>query len=61
MKQHDLLREFAIYNAKLEPVEHRKRVNIDIFRNNVPKWWREENYQPIKARVLSISTGTYIN
>lgn len=56
VKQHDLLRELAIFHAKLDPVEQRQRVHIEIYGNNLPKWWREQKYQPIKARLLSIST-----
>ncbi|PRQ43962.1 putative powdery mildew resistance protein, RPW8 [Rosa chinensis] len=56
LTQHDLLRELAIYHAKLEPVERRKRVIIEICGNDLPKWWRERKYQPMKARLLSIST-----
>ncbi|KAK9925210.1 hypothetical protein M0R45_033542 [Rubus argutus] len=41
VKQHDLLRE---------------RVIIEISGNNLPKWWREQKYQPTMARLVSIST-----
>lgn len=57
--QHDLLRELAIYHAKFDPVDRRKRVNIEICGNDLPKWWRERKYQPMKARLLSISTGAF--
>ncbi|KAK9924479.1 hypothetical protein M0R45_032845 [Rubus argutus] len=53
--QHDLLRELAIYHSKLEPVEQRKRLIIEIYGDDLPKWWREHNYQFVKARLLSIS------
>ncbi|XP_062010050.1 probable disease resistance protein At5g66900 [Rosa rugosa] len=56
--QHDLLRELAIYNAKLDPVEQRKRMNIEIRGKKIPKWWREQECHPIKARLLSITTTT---
>ncbi|XP_068343216.1 probable disease resistance protein At5g66900 isoform X2 [Pyrus communis] len=54
--QHDVLRELAIYNTKKGPVEHRKRLIIDICGDNLPKWWREQKHQPMKARLLSITT-----
>ncbi|XP_009335764.2 probable disease resistance protein At5g66900 isoform X2 [Pyrus x bretschneideri] len=54
--QHDVLRELAIYNTKKEPVEDRKRLIIDICGDNLPKWWREQKHQPMKARLLSITT-----
>ncbi|PRQ53791.1 putative powdery mildew resistance protein, RPW8 [Rosa chinensis] len=56
VKQHDLLRELAIYHSKRDPMEHRERVIIEISGNNLPKWWSEQKYQPIKARLVSIST-----
>ncbi|KAF5463857.1 hypothetical protein F2P56_013985 [Juglans regia] len=54
--QHDLLRELAIHQCSLEPVEQRKRLIIDISGNNIPKWWMEQRLQPINAQLLSIST-----
>ncbi|XP_070670231.1 probable disease resistance protein At5g66910 [Malus domestica] len=42
--QHDVLRELAIYNTKKEPVEHRKRLIVDICGDNLPKWWREQKH-----------------
>ncbi|XP_062014526.1 probable disease resistance protein At5g66900 [Rosa rugosa] len=54
--QHDVLRELAIYHSKLDSVEHRERLIIDICGSNLPKWWREQKYQVMKARLLSIST-----
>nr|XP_011467772.1 PREDICTED: probable disease resistance protein At5g66900 isoform X2 [Fragaria vesca subsp. vesca] len=54
--QHDLLRELAIYHSKLESAELRERLFIDICGSNLPKWWREQKYQALKARLLSIST-----
>ncbi|XP_050382699.1 probable disease resistance protein At5g66900 [Argentina anserina] len=53
--QHDLLRELAIYNAKLDPVEERKRIIMDSCGKNVPKWWKEQTYQLANARLLSIT------
>ncbi|XP_004297332.1 PREDICTED: probable disease resistance protein At5g66900 isoform X2 [Fragaria vesca subsp. vesca] len=54
--QHDLLRELAIFHSKLESAELRERLFIDICGSNLPKWWREQKYQALKARLLSIST-----
>ncbi|BFG38945.1 hypothetical protein CerSpe_252190 [Prunus speciosa] len=54
--QHDILRELAIYYSKLEPAEQRTRLIIDIRENKLPKWWREQKHQLMKARLLSIST-----
>ncbi|KAL6206258.1 hypothetical protein ACLB2K_023506 [Fragaria x ananassa] len=54
--QHDLLSELAIYNAKLNPLEQRKRMIVEIGGDNIPKWWKEQKYQPTKARLLSIRT-----
>ncbi|XP_004296566.1 PREDICTED: probable disease resistance protein At5g66900 [Fragaria vesca subsp. vesca] len=56
VRQHDLLRELAIYNSKRDPMEHRERLIIEICGNNVPKWWREQKYPYINARLVSIST-----
>ncbi|KAG6724997.1 hypothetical protein I3842_02G011400 [Carya illinoinensis] len=56
ISQHDLLRELAIHQSNLEPVEQRKRLIVDISRNNFPKWWIERNLKPINARLMSIST-----
>ncbi|XP_040369518.1 probable disease resistance protein At4g33300 [Rosa chinensis] len=55
--QHDVLRELAIYHSKLDPVEHRERLIIDTCGSNLPKWWREQKYQVMKARLLSLSAG----
>ncbi|XP_062014445.1 probable disease resistance protein At5g66900 [Rosa rugosa] len=55
--QHDILRELAIYHSKQVPVEDRKRMIIDSSGDNlIPKWWREQKHQTIKARLLSITT-----
>ncbi|KAM1174743.1 hypothetical protein ACFX13_027898 [Malus domestica] len=59
--QHDVLRELAIYNTKKGPVEHRKRLIIDICGDNLPKWWREQKHQPMKARLLSITTDEWFS
>ncbi|KAL6227304.1 hypothetical protein ACLB2K_001263 [Fragaria x ananassa] len=54
--QHDILRELAIYQASLGSIEQRKRVIIDICGDNLPVWWIKQKYQPISARLVSIST-----
>ncbi|XP_068331938.1 probable disease resistance protein At5g66900 [Pyrus communis] len=54
--QHDMLRELAIHEASQDPIEHRKRLFINICGDKLPKWWTEQKYQAIKARLLSIST-----
>ncbi|XP_039054417.1 probable disease resistance protein At5g66900 [Hibiscus syriacus] len=54
--QHDLLRELAIYQSGLDPVEKRKRIIIELSGNNIPNWWSEEKQQPLGANLLSIST-----
>lgn len=59
--QHDMLRELAVYNAKLDPIEQRKRLIVDISGDNEPKWLTEQKSQPIKARLLSISSGCSIS
>ncbi|CAN6563033.1 unnamed protein product [Malus baccata var. baccata] len=55
VSQHDMLRELAIYNAKLDPIEERKRL-IVVSGHNQPKWLMEQKSQPINARLLSISS-----
>ncbi|XVF61879.1 hypothetical protein PTKIN_Ptkin08bG0169800 [Pterospermum kingtungense] len=54
--QHDLLRELAIYQSSLDPVEKRKRLIVEVSGNKFPDWWLEEKLQPLGARLLSIST-----
>ncbi|KAI7729326.1 hypothetical protein M8C21_018546 [Ambrosia artemisiifolia] len=54
--QHDLLRELAIYLSSQEAVAQRKRMFIDIHKNEFPTWWIAQIEQPINARILSIST-----
>ncbi|TQD81079.1 hypothetical protein C1H46_033389 [Malus baccata] len=54
VSQHDMLRQLAIYNAKLDPIEDRKRL-IVVSGHNQPKWLTEQKSQPINARLLSIS------
>ncbi|CAN6563786.1 unnamed protein product [Malus baccata var. baccata] len=47
VRQHDRLKDLAIYNAKLDPIEYRKRLIV--------------KSQPINARLLSISSGNNVN
>ncbi|KAL6224749.1 hypothetical protein ACLB2K_003604 [Fragaria x ananassa] len=54
--QHDMLRELAIRQMSQEPLQQRMRVKIDICGDNLPMWWKEQKYQPLIARVVSIST-----
>ncbi|XP_059623794.1 probable disease resistance protein At5g66900 isoform X1 [Cornus florida] len=54
--QHDLLRELAIHQSSLEPVEQRKRLIIDVRGNDLPNWSIEQMQQPFRAHLLSIST-----
>ncbi|KAK1359995.1 RPW8 domain-containing protein [Heracleum sosnowskyi] len=54
--QHDMLRDLVIHQCNREPIENRRRLIIEITGNDFPKWWTEEVFQPIHARLLSIST-----
>ncbi|XP_012073439.2 probable disease resistance protein At5g66900 [Jatropha curcas] len=54
--QHDLLRDLVIDLSKLQPMELRKRLIVEINGNKFPEWWTEQVQQPISARLLSIST-----
>ncbi|KDP37107.1 hypothetical protein JCGZ_06163 [Jatropha curcas] len=56
--QHDLLRDLVIDLSKLQPMELRKRLIVEINGNKFPEWWTEQVQQPISARLLSISTDT---
>jgi hypothetical protein len=53
--QHGLLRQLAVYQAKLDP--SKKRLLIGNFGDNLPKCLTEQKHQPIKPRLLSISSG----
>ncbi|CAA7056902.1 unnamed protein product [Microthlaspi erraticum] len=53
--QHDILRELAIHQSEPEAILERKRLNLEIKEDNFPEWCLDLN-QPIKARLLSIST-----
>ncbi|KAK9948814.1 hypothetical protein M0R45_004376 [Rubus argutus] len=53
--QHDLLRQLAVYQAKRD--QSKKRLIIG---DNLPKCLTEQKHQPIKPRLLSISSdGTF--
>ncbi|KAK9902929.1 hypothetical protein M0R45_001442 [Rubus argutus] len=54
--QHDLLRALAILKTREQDPEKRGRLLINITGNDFPKWWREQKYEHMKARLLSIST-----
>nr|XP_011464469.1 PREDICTED: probable disease resistance protein At5g66900 isoform X2 [Fragaria vesca subsp. vesca] len=54
--QHDMLRELAIRQTSQEPLQQRMRLMIDICGDNLPMWWKEQKYQSLIARVVSIST-----
>ncbi|PRQ44990.1 putative powdery mildew resistance protein, RPW8 [Rosa chinensis] len=54
--QHDFLRDLAICHCKRESIQHGEKLFIDLHGNNLPKWWREQKYQSIEARLASIST-----
>ncbi|KAK4262257.1 hypothetical protein QN277_027839 [Acacia crassicarpa] len=55
---HDLFQELAIHQRQIsqEPMEVRKRLFLNITRNELPQWWTEQKEHHIAARVLSIST-----
>ncbi|KAJ6907463.1 hypothetical protein NC651_018005 [Populus alba x Populus x berolinensis] len=59
--KHDLLRELAIHQSDLEPMEQRKRQVMEICANNVPDWWMEQKQPSISSRLLSISTDDNIS
>ncbi|PRQ47848.1 putative P-loop containing nucleoside triphosphate hydrolase, leucine-rich repeat domain, L [Rosa chinensis] len=52
--QHDLLRQLAIYETKLDP--NKRRLIIDKWGDNLPKCLTKQRHQPIKTRLLSISS-----
>nr|XP_043634096.1 probable disease resistance protein At5g66900 [Erigeron canadensis] len=54
--QHDLLRELAIHLNDQKPIPERKRLFMEIHRDDFPKWWIEQTEQPVNARIISIST-----
>ncbi|CAB4317846.1 unnamed protein product [Prunus armeniaca] len=56
LTQHYMLRQLAIYRASRDAIVHRERLILDIRGNNLPSWLKEQKAQPVKARLLSIST-----
>ncbi|PRQ44555.1 putative powdery mildew resistance protein, RPW8 [Rosa chinensis] len=54
--QLDMLRELAIQQISREPLQQRMRLKIDISGDNFPMWWKEQKYQYLITRVVSIST-----
>ncbi|KAI5319375.1 hypothetical protein L3X38_039083 [Prunus dulcis] len=56
LTQHYMLRQVAIYRASRDAIAHRERLILDICGNNLPSWLKEQKAQPVKARLLSIST-----
>ncbi|WOG93125.1 hypothetical protein DCAR_0312406 [Daucus carota subsp. sativus] len=54
--QHDYLRDLIIHQTNREPVEHRKRLFIEITGNDFSKWSTIGMYQTVNARLISIST-----
>ncbi|KAF8012523.1 hypothetical protein BT93_I0626 [Corymbia citriodora subsp. variegata] len=54
--QHDLLRELAIMECNHGEVVDRERLILDLMGNNFPNWWAEQKQQPLRARLVSIST-----
>ncbi|XP_039157456.1 probable disease resistance protein At5g66900 [Eucalyptus grandis] len=54
--QHDLLRELAIMECNQGEVENRKRLILDLTRNNFPNWWSKQKQPTLGARLVSIST-----
>ncbi|KAH7532554.1 hypothetical protein FEM48_Zijuj04G0032700 [Ziziphus jujuba var. spinosa] len=59
--QHDLLREIAMDNSSQEPIRQRKRLFINLSRNELPESLKEFTEQPVRARLVSISTDEMIS
>jgi len=57
---HDLLRELAIKQRKMESSEQIKRLVIDLNGNNRPDWWIGPNQQGIISRMYSYITGKFV-
>ncbi|KAF2598994.1 hypothetical protein F2Q68_00012171 [Brassica cretica] len=53
--QHDVLRELAIHQSRLESVLETKRLKLEIIKNKFPELYSNLR-QPINARLLSIAT-----
>ncbi|KAK9902981.1 hypothetical protein M0R45_001372 [Rubus argutus] len=55
--QHEMLRELAIHQTRLlGPIEERERLIMHICGDNFQKWQKQQVCQPMKARLLAIST-----
>lgn len=52
-----MLRELAIHQCSQQAVESRERLIIEIGGNKVPKDLVEKLKQPLRARLVSITTG----
>lgn len=57
VRQHDLLRELAIHQNSQDPMQERKRLNINVRGNVFPRWLTAKDEQTFSARLLSITTG----
>ncbi|WZZ36813.1 hypothetical protein YC2023_020214 [Brassica napus] len=53
--QHDVLRELAIHQSRLESILETKRLKLEIIKNKFPELYSNLR-QPINARLLSIAT-----
>ncbi|XP_022946607.1 probable disease resistance protein At5g66900 [Cucurbita moschata] len=54
--QHDILRQLAVHLTNEQRIDQRTRLFVDISRNEFPEWWSKKEMQPVKARLLSITT-----
>ncbi|KAL4581814.1 hypothetical protein LXL04_006345 [Taraxacum kok-saghyz] len=54
--QHDLIRELGIHLNSRDPISQRTRFMIEIYNNQIPKWWIQQTQEPINARLLSVTT-----
>ncbi|KAM5576444.1 putative disease resistance protein [Rosa sericea] len=58
-KIHDVMRDLAFHLTSQKPIEQRNRLYIEILGGELPHWINhlpEQKYQPMKARLVSIST-----
>ncbi|KAI5319374.1 hypothetical protein L3X38_039082 [Prunus dulcis] len=53
--QHDMLRDLAVIHTKNVTIQHRERLIVDIRGGNLPSWLTEQKYQPVNARLISIT------
>ncbi|XP_050367094.1 LOW QUALITY PROTEIN: probable disease resistance protein At5g66900 [Argentina anserina] len=54
--QHDMLRELALHQIRLDPKGESKRLNIDICGDHPPQRWIQNKNKLEETRLLSIST-----